>query len=293
MSHRGREATFARFVSRSLLALLLALFMGAAAAQDQDAGQAGEVDPEQPVIEIGQDETITQQQFEDEFNRATRALAAQQGVPYTAETREMFDRFRADFLDQLAIQRALLLEAEERGITVGEDEVEQQLDQARESFGGEEQFEQGIREFGYESTDAFREATREGLLAQRVTDEFRSEIELSDQDVETFFEENRAEFGDQPFEQVRPQVETQLMNERLNERFLDLRQRFGIETFPDRVSTSGADGLSRSDVPNGRDAADQDDGDDADGVDGADDSDGMDGAMDDADDADGMDGDAD
>ena len=244
--HRGTET-----ITRLALSILIAVGLGGAFAQDQQnaagdpAGAVG--DPNQTVIQLGEGETITVGEFDEEFERAMRSFAARQGVPYTEQTRALFDRFRADFLNQLATQEALLREAEARGITVTDDEVQEQLDLAREAAGGEEAFTSALQDLGYDSPDAYGEAVREGLIAQRVVDEFRSEIDLADEDVQQFYDENADRFGDQPLEEIRTQVEAEAVNDRLNQQFEELRSQYGIEIFPDRV-TVDAEGLSRGDL---------------------------------------------
>jgi hypothetical protein len=195
-----------------------------------------DVDPEETVIQLGQDETVTQQQFAREFDRAMRSLALQQGIPYTQETRELFDRFRGEFLEMYATQQALLQEARDRGIEITDQEVDQQIDMAREAVG-DEQFEQTLRDLGYDGIEAYRMAVREGIMAQRVADEFRGEIAVTDEELQAYHEANRARyFQDREFDEARDEVENRLIGERLNERFRTLRTDRGIETFADRVA---------------------------------------------------------
>lgn len=244
MRTHTRNSREYRFLA-SLLALFVALALGTAIAQET----ATTVDPDEVVIEIGPDETVTFEEFETEFDRAMRSLAAQQGLPYTSETRELFDRFRADFLTQYATQQALLQEAEARGITVSDEELDQEIDRVRENLGGDAEFETAIQEFGFATADDFRESARQGMIAQRVVDELSMDIELVEGDVQTYFEENQNRFGDRTLEQVRPEIETELRSERLSTQFNDLRRQYGIETYPDRLGTGpNTDGISREDL---------------------------------------------
>jgi parvulin-like peptidyl-prolyl isomerase len=221
-----------------LLALLFALALGAGWAQES-ATLPATVDPDEAVIDLGMDETVTQQEFAQEFDRAMRALALQQGLPYNTETRALFDRFRADFLNQYATQRALLREADSRGITVTDEELDQQIQKAQGALGGEEAFQQAIQDLGYMSVDEYREVAREGLLAQRLVDELRTDVDISDEQVQTFYDENQAElFQDRPLEEVRPEVEARLMSQELNQRFQEIREAQGIQTYPERLSVN-------------------------------------------------------
>jgi parvulin-like peptidyl-prolyl isomerase len=229
-------------IARTLFATLVAALMAASAlAQDTTVDVAPQlpssVDPQQPVIQLGPDETVTQQQFALEFDRAMRAFALQAGMPYTAETRELFDRFRGEFLDQYATQQALLREAETRGITVTDEEIDQEIERARTAIGAD-RFDETLRELGYMTEDAYRGAVREGLVAQRVADEYRAEISPTDEEIQGYYDQNRTTlFQDRPLDEVRPDVENRFVGERLNERFRQLRDEQGIQTFPERVQT--------------------------------------------------------
>ena len=263
-----------------MVALLIAATSGLAFAQNGMGGN-------EPALEVGGEVAYTSAEFEEEFNRAIRALALQQGVPFNDETRAMFDRFRSDFLNQLATQEALLREAEARGITVTDEQVQQQIDQIRSSLGGEEAFQQTLDELGYADVQQYRDDVREGLLTQQVIDEMRANIQLSDEEVTTFFQENQQMFGNASLEDVRPQVESQLVSQRLSEQLAGLQDQYQVETNPSVVQADvQMDGGEVGAGGAGEDAAD-DAGEDADGA--ADD----DAAGDDQQDGDTEDGDGD
>ncbi len=228
----------AKPLAASLLALVVALVMGTGLAQESSTLPAT-VDPNESVIDLGANESVTQQEFAQEFDRAMRALALQQGLPYNTETRALFDRFRADFLNQYATQQALLRDAEARGITVSDEDLDQQIQQAQDALGGEEAFQQAITDLGYTSVDEYRETAREGLIAQRVVDELRTDVEVTDEQVQTFYDQNQTElFQDRPLEEVRPEVEARLVSQELNQRFQQLRDEQGIQTYPERLSVN-------------------------------------------------------
>jgi hypothetical protein len=194
------------------------------------------VDPNQPVIQLGTAETVTQQQFATEFDRAMRSMAMQFGMPYTQETREVFDRFRGEFLDMYATQRALLLEARQRGIEIADADVDREVENVRGAVGAD-QFDRTLADLGYRGLEDFRTSVREGLMAQRVADEFRADIAFTDQDLQEYFETNRTRFfQDRTFEQARDDVERRFVGERLGDRFRTLRTDHGIETFADRIA---------------------------------------------------------
>ena len=274
-----------------MVALLIAAMSNMAVAQDSMGGN-------EPALQVGGEVAYTSAEFEEEFNRAIRALALQQGVPFNDETRAMFDRFRSDFLNQLATQEALLREAEARGITVTDEQVQQQIAQVRESMGGEEAFQQTLDELGYTDVQQYQDDVREGLLTQQVIDAMRTEIQVSDEEVTTFFEQNQQMFGDASLEDVRPQVESQLVSQRLSEQLTGLQEQYQVQANPDVVQAGTQDGGEVGAGGAGEDPAPADDagddaaGEDAAGEDAVGDDQQDDGAGDDAADDDQQDGDA-
>jgi hypothetical protein len=194
------------------------------------------VDPNEPVIQLGADQTVTQQQFAMEFDRAMRSLAMQQGLPYTEQTREVFDRFRGEFLDMYATHRALILEAQNRGIEIADEDVDREIDAMRDTLGAE-QFDRTLMDLGYLGVEDYRTAVREGLMAQRVADEFRGEVDFTDEDLQGYYETHQTTyFHDRTFDEARDDVESRFVSERLNEQFRTLRADHGIETFADRIT---------------------------------------------------------
>jgi hypothetical protein len=192
------------------------------------------VDPDQPVAQVGPDQPLTQQQFAEEWDRAVRGLAMDHDLQYTDELRQTFDRFRGEFLEMYTTQRALVREAEARGIEVTDEELDIQLTQVRARWG--DRFDQTLTDLGFADEAAYRDSLREGLLAQRVVDEFRGDVQWTDEELQEFHELHRGRyFRDQAFDQVCPEVEQRFVSERLQERFRDLRGEHGIEVFPDRL----------------------------------------------------------
>jgi hypothetical protein len=205
----------------------------------QDVTLPPGVDPDETLAELGEGMTLTQHEFAQQFDRAIRGLAMQHGLQFTDQTREMFDRFRAEFLEMYATQQALLREAETRGIEVTDIEVDQQIAHARGEWGP--QFDQVLGDLGYADEAQYRDAVREGLIAQRVVDELRADVEWTDEDLAEYHEMHRARFfGDREFDEVRGQVEQRFLGEQLQQRFTDLRAQYGIEVFPDRLAEGPA-----------------------------------------------------
>ena len=211
-----------------ILATLAVLVFGSAqtggetgGAAQTPAGEAdvplvgGDLDPDAPVIQLG-DETITQEEFEERFSVALRNIAAQQGLPLNEQVLAQLGNLRPQFLDQLATEQVLLQQAEERNIQVSDDEVEQQIAQVRQGLaaqtpqagtggatggasgetGGasDEAFQQALSDAGFQSEDQLRGLIRDNLRIQQVVDAVREEVDVGDEAVQSFYQENQAQF---------------------------------------------------------------------------------------------------
>ncbi len=106
---------------------------------------------------------------------------------------ELFEAMYAqggrEVLDQVITRKLIMQLAEDEGISVSEDELEEEIKNIiDESFqGDEEQFEMILEQYGI-SMNAFREDARLNLLVRKVAME---EIDLSEEEAKEFFEENR------------------------------------------------------------------------------------------------------
>ena len=161
---------------------------GAAAAPTQAAQPAN---PDAVVLKLG-NKTVSVAGFEKRFNVALRALAAQQGAPLDAATLSQFASLRPSFLDQFATQEVLLQEAQKRGIEVSKADVDKEFSTAKTSAG--DNFQQALEAAGYQSEAELRSYIRESLTLQRVVDQLRSNIKVSDQAVRTYYDNNKDQF---------------------------------------------------------------------------------------------------
>ena len=132
-------------------------------------------------------------------------------------------------LDMIITKILLLEEAQNRGVTMTIVDAEEKLTSTYIQSGlSKEQFEEKLAEAGitYEQTlDEFRE---ESIINEMLTDEIsNAEIQISDEDVKTFFEENvdmiKAQVGNSTvFEDVSSQIKANLLQQKQQQIVLDL-----------------------------------------------------------------------
>lgn len=106
---------------------------------------------------------------------------------------ELFEAMYAqggrEVLEQVITRKLITQLAKEEGISVSEDELEEEIMTIiDESFqGAEEQFEMVLEQYGI-SMEAFREDARLNLLVRKLA---MQEIDISKEEAEGYFEENR------------------------------------------------------------------------------------------------------
>ena len=181
----------------AVVALLL-LLLTAAWAQSDTPVEEPEGD-DQVVLQAG-DYVETESEFESRFEIAIRGLAASQGLQLTEEVRSQLDRFKPSYLEQRATEVALLREAEKRGITVTEEEVDQRLEEVRSNLAEGQDFAGLLEQAGFRDEEHLRQLVRETELIQQTVDAIEADLEIADSEVQEFYEANQQMF-EQP-EQV-------------------------------------------------------------------------------------------
>jgi len=101
---------------------------------------------------------------------------------------------KLDILEELITQHILLERAREQGLIAGADDVEEALNQQREALTPEV-FEQQLAESGL-TLEAVREGLERELSVQRLIEqEVLSQVSVTDQEIEDYYERNRGQFN--------------------------------------------------------------------------------------------------
>ncbi len=119
-------------------------------------------------------------------------------------------QLREEILGRMIDEKIIILEARTQGVTVSEQEVEQAVEQymtrIKGNLGSDEALERELANEGmtYEGLlERYRDEARQEILYSRLVQrEIYSQIEVTDEDVEAYYEEHRAELPEKE-EQVR------------------------------------------------------------------------------------------
>jgi peptidyl-prolyl cis-trans isomerase SurA len=127
----------------------------------------------------------------DELDKYYKAQTA--GAP-PQENGESVDSVKLAILDQLIEKEVLLQRADKLGLTATQDEVDARLNEIKAPYT-KEQFEQKLREQGLTEND-FQRDLRQNLTIQKLFNkEITSKINISDGDISTFFNRQKAQFN--------------------------------------------------------------------------------------------------
>ncbi|MFP4202363.1 MAG: SurA N-terminal domain-containing protein [Candidatus Acetothermia bacterium] len=146
----------------------------------------------------------------------------------TSEAGENFlEEYRKNVLDQLIDQTLAEQKVEEMGITVSEDDVQSEIDsiiEENEQFESEEDLDSYLQENQKSSLDDFRSRIKESLRTEKLREEVTGEIDVTEEEVEEFYEQNKANYTDeegneQPLSEVKDQVRSSLESQKQDEAY--------------------------------------------------------------------------
>ena len=139
--------------------------------------------PEPPdvpeVVATVNGEEIAGEEFQEAFMQFSQMMMMQGQQPMSEQ----------EVLDQLINTRILEIRAEEAGIEVDEDEVQEQIDELAEQFGGEEELAQLLQQQGIDA-DELEDMIRQDLRNAEFRDQI-ADVEVTDEEVEEMYEELR------------------------------------------------------------------------------------------------------
>lgn len=137
----------------------------------------------------------------------------------TSEAGNKFlDEYRKNVLDQLIDQKLAEQKMEEMEISVSESDVQSEIDtiiEENEQFESEEDIDDYLQENQNMSLDDFRSRLEEDLKTQKLREEVTGEVTVTEEEIEAFYEENKANYTnqdgeEQPLSEVKDQIEEQL-----------------------------------------------------------------------------------
>ena len=128
------------------------------------------------------------------FNQVERAFRSRQAASSEANSPEEALSFKLNVLDELINNQILVEHASHAGITVSEAEVDNEVAKLQTPYSAEE-FRKRMRDQGLEMEDLRRELRRNIIITKLINKDIVSNIKVSDADIASYYERNKASFN--------------------------------------------------------------------------------------------------
>lgn len=156
--------------------------------------------PKDAVATVG-DQPITESAFESRLADLEEQLPDQ--VPDEKESPEEYRDFQAQVLDYMVTLEIISQKSDDLGIEVTDEELQEQVDSIKQMFGGDQaQLEQALEEQGL-TLEEFRTNLREQALVQEAVEAVAADIEVSEEEISSFYEENKQQYETREQREVR------------------------------------------------------------------------------------------
>jgi peptidyl-prolyl cis-trans isomerase C len=194
-THRKPEA--AAFIPCLIAAATLLLLTGCKAASPSNT-QAGAGDAPPPVVATVNNRPISTRLYEMYLKNGREALGID---PATEDGKRKLELLKEGVVSELIDRSLIAQEAERRGLSISQDEMQQAEGRAMAEYGGERQFDEYLSA-NHLSRDEYREVIRWEIYGGKMQQEFSKEITVSDEDVKNYYDEHKQEAAFQLAERV-------------------------------------------------------------------------------------------
>lgn len=215
----------------SLVLLLVVPTIGVLA-QDGGSDQQSNQQEQPTVVATVNEAEITDQQLSQStqvypiimtLSRQFRSFAQ---FLMTSEAGNTFlTEYRKYVLDNLIEQELQKQKMDELGIEVADEDIQEQIENIIENndqFEDEESLEDYLKNDQNMSMEDLKASIRENLRQQKLREEITGEVEVTEDEITSFYEQNKQSYTDEegnvkPLSEVRDQIEGTLKNQKSNE----------------------------------------------------------------------------
>ena len=172
-------------------------------------------DDQDPVAVVN-DEEIRKEDYDRQMAQI-EATYAQQGVPLPQGAE--LSQLRQQIMQQLVQQELVLQETEARNIEATDEEVQAEYDATLSSFPDEETFKQALEAEGLSQSE-LEELIKDNIRVQKLLDSVIQEASVappSEEELQALYEQASVQQELPPFEEVRAELEAEIMNQRETE----------------------------------------------------------------------------
>ncbi|MDI3534399.1 MAG: foldase protein PrsA [Thermosediminibacterales bacterium] len=155
----------------------------------------------QEVVAVVNDEKILKSEYDKNLQDIEEMLKKHYGedVLESEEGKTTMENIKKQLLEDMINNVIIEQEAKKRGIEITEDELEKRLDELKTQFGGEQNFEEFLKEQGLSLDDVKKNVTQE-MLYSRLLDEVTRDVEVTEKEVKEYYDLHINEFKESPDE---------------------------------------------------------------------------------------------
>ena len=188
-----------------LITVFAALALGVAVAScgggDDDDSETADV-PADAIAVVG-DRAIPKSEYDRLLSQAQATYEAREQEFPEAGTPE-FAQLRNALVRSLVEQAQFEIAAEELDISVTDEELDKRLDDLKQQFfeGDEAAYEAELEKQGLTEEQVLKDL-RTRMLSEKIFEQITSEVEVTDEDIQAYFDENKSQFEQPVSREVR------------------------------------------------------------------------------------------
>ncbi len=129
----------------------------------------------------------------------------------------MNDRYAKTTFDDLASTTLLKQQTKKNDVTVSKDELEKEIAATEQRLGGKEALQSTLDRLGY-SQSRFEEEMKTQVMVRKLAEKL-FKIEVTDQEVEKFYNDNKTLFPDKKLADVKLDIFQNLTEQKLQQQF--------------------------------------------------------------------------
>ncbi|WP_160719679.1 SurA N-terminal domain-containing protein [Isachenkonia alkalipeptolytica] len=188
------------------------------------------------------DDEITFAEFEEEFERSKEMAETQYGMDFDDEDAAvMIPQLQQQAVESIITQHVMLQEAEDQDIEVTDEDVEENVEELKVQFDGEEGLEQAMEAEGL-TDDSLREFLYENLMIENLMSRNLDldNIEVTEEEKEAYYAQLQESWEEQgqeevPYEDVEDQITEQLQQQQIQEKQMEYVEELMAEADIDRL----------------------------------------------------------
>lgn len=161
----------------------------------------GKIIDGQEVVAVVNGDKISKNEYENNLQDIEEMLRKYYGEDAlkSEEGKTTLKNIKEQLLEDMINNLIIEQEAKKRGIEIAKDELETRLDELKNQFGGDQKFEEFLKEQGLSIDDAKKNLTQE-MLSSRLFDDVTKDVNVGENEAKEYYDNHKTEFKKSPDE---------------------------------------------------------------------------------------------